>query len=48
MRLVDFKKPVEKHMKYTRENKDTLHYKGNLQSVIYLFYFRKINLKSVI
>ena len=39
MRLFDFKKPVEKDMKYTRENRNTLTYKGNWQSVIYLFYF---------
>ena len=48
MRLLDFKKLVEKDMKYTKQNRDTLHYKGNLQSVIYLFCFRKINLESAI
>ena len=45
MRLLDFKNPVEKDMKYTRKNRDTLHDKGNMESVIYLFYF-EISIKK--
>ena len=36
---LDFENFVEKSVKYTRENRDTLHYKGNMKSVIYLFCF---------
>ena len=34
MRLLDFKNLVEKDMKCTRENRDLLHYKGKMESVI--------------
>ena len=36
--LLDFKNPVEEVMKYTKDNGDTLHYKGNMESVIYFLF----------
>ena len=42
MRLLDFKKLVEKDMKYTRENRDTLHDKGNWKLVICFVFERSI------
>ena len=52
MSLLDFKNPVEKDMKYTRENRDPSHCKGIMKSVIYLFVlkdqFKKYNLAYIV
>ena len=45
IRLLGFKNPVEKDMKYTRENRDTLHYKRQYGIGDLFVLFRKINLK---
>ena len=41
MRFLDLNKPIEKGIKYTGGNRDTSHYKANIKSVIYLFYFER-------